>query len=249
MQSVSCASSASVTRKSLQPSPVPAWSQPLGMGDAGQTRGRSLWGDRKRRLEADGRTLSVSCPYPLWTAALRPGVCSASGATETAETHPFSRIFLPLLDDLFASLPRISSPAIYGDFIAAQTEAASCSHAQGSSPYDSILVFTLVCAKTPFILSPSRAWLVPGTKQLHLMGTPREAKFLCPQVQEQLLHPGRKRELWPGTGKAPPKALLLPVSLLLLSPSWNKCQGPYVSPSGHCVGYFSYRDKALTKTT
>lgn len=137
-----------------------------GNGDAGQTRGRSPWGDRKRRLEADQGTPSVSCPHPPWTATLRPGVCSASGDTEAAGTHPFSRIFLSLLDDLFASSPRISSPAIYGDFTAAHTEAASCSHAQGSSPHDSILVFTLVCAKTPFILSPSRAWLVPGTKQL-----------------------------------------------------------------------------------
>lgn len=172
MQSVSCASSALVTRKSLQPSPVPAWSQPLGMGMLARLGEDPHGGDRKRRLEADRGTPSVSCPHPPWTAALRPGVCSASGDTEAAETHPFSHIFLSLLDDLFASLPRISSPAIYGDFTAAHTEAASCSHAQGSSPHDSVLVFTLVCAKTPFILSPSRAWLVPGTKQLHIMGTP-----------------------------------------------------------------------------
>lgn len=53
-------------------------------------------------------------PHPLWTSwswSLR------------------SCIVLLLLDDLFASLLRISSQSIYGDFTASQTESSCCSSA------------------------------------------------------------------------------------------------------------------------
>lgn len=89
-----------------------------GNGDAGQTRGRSPWGDRKRRLEADRGTPSVSCPIlrglqlfvlefaqPLETRRLQGPIHSAAYFCHYLMTYLHLRREFPLQPYTVISLP------------------------------------------------------------------------------------------------------------------------------------------------
>lgn len=105
----------------------------LEQGDSGETRDRSQWGDRTRGLDTgwgggQRHKGESPVPHPLWP-SWSWSLLSCRGCTAS----PVSCIVLLLLGDLFASLLRISSQAIYGDFTASQTEASCCSSARDPS--------------------------------------------------------------------------------------------------------------------
>lgn len=113
-----CISHQKASQQSLSPGLISA----TGKRDAVQTQGGSRWGGASRRQEAgQGGRGSISCPL---SSGMKPCDLMASWSllSPWRQAPPFGCIFLPLLGDLFAcsSLQRISSQAIYGDFIAPQ---------------------------------------------------------------------------------------------------------------------------------
>ena len=132
MQSVSCSSTALVTSKSPTnscPCLISAtWNKGTlerpgtdPPGEIGRGGPPLAGGGQRHKGESP-------VPHPLWP-SWSWSLLSCRGCTAS----PVSCIVLLLLGDLFASLLRISSQAIYGDFTASQTEASCCSSAQDPS--------------------------------------------------------------------------------------------------------------------
>lgn len=138
--------------------------------DAGQTRGRSQWGDKKRRLEAGWGTQGVSLgpvlcglqlsvlefAQPLEPPRPQRHIHSAAYFCHYLMTYLHLCWEFPLKPYTVISLPhKLRLPA-----------AAMLRDPPQRAPSLPLLWFV----RKPFMLSPSHARLVPGTHRLHLMG-------------------------------------------------------------------------------